>query len=99
MIFVTAQPEAMASAAGRLESIGSALAAQHGATAAAMSELSPAAADEVSISTAAKFAMHAHTFQAFSAQADAMHRLFVATLNTSAGSYAATEAANTVATR
>jgi hypothetical protein len=49
--------------------------------------------------TAAKFAMQAQAFQAVSAQAAATHQLFVATLNTSAGSYAATEAANAAATR
>jgi len=49
--------------------------------------------------TAAIFATHAQTFQALSAQADAMHQMFVATLETSAGSYAATEAANAAAAR
>jgi hypothetical protein len=34
-----------------------------------------------------------------SAQADAMHQMFVTTLETSAGSYAATEAANAAAAR
>jgi hypothetical protein len=33
--------------------------------------------------------MHAQTVQAVSAQAAAMHEMFVATLQTSAGSYAA----------
>lgn len=99
MIFVTALPEAMASAASQLAAIGSALAAQNAASAAPMTGVTPPAADEVSIMTAAKFALHANTFQEFSAQADAMHQLFVATLTTSAGSYAATEAANAAATR
>jgi hypothetical protein len=99
MIFVTAQPESLAAAASRLEGIGSTLAAQHAATAAPLTGVVPAAADEVSIVTAAKFAGHAQTFQALSAQAAAMHEMFVATLQTSAGSYAATEAANTAATR
>ena len=99
MIFVTAQPEALAAAASRLQAIGSTLAAQNAATAAPMTGVVPAAADEVSVLTAAQFASHAQTFQALSAQAAAMHEMFVATLQTSAGSYAATEAANAAAAR
>lgn len=99
MNFVTAQPESLASAAGQLAAIGSALAAQNAASATSMTGVQPPAADEVSFITAAKFALHANVFQEFSANADAMHQLFVATLGASAGSYAATEAANAVATR
>ena len=57
----------------------------------------PAAADEVSALTAAQFAAHAALYQAISAQATAIHELFVSALGTSAGSYAATEAANAAA--
>jgi hypothetical protein len=99
MMFVTAQPESLAAAASRLVAIGSTLAAQHAATAAPMTAVVPAAADEVSLLTAAQFASHAQTLQAVSAQAAAMHEMFVATLQTSAGSYAATEAANAAAAR
>ena len=99
MVFVTAQPESLAGAASRLEAVGSALAAQNAATAAPMTGLVPAGADPVSIMTAVRFAAHGQTFQSVSAQADAMHQLFVAMLNTSAGSYAATEATNAAATR
>jgi PE family len=99
MVFVTAQPEAIAASAGRLHAVGAALAAQHAATAAPMTGLVPAAADEVSMVTAAQFATHAQTFQALSAQAAQMHEMFVSTLETTAGSYAATEAANAATTR
>jgi hypothetical protein len=99
MVFVTAQPESLTAAASRLAGIGSTLAAQNAATATPMTGVVPAAADEVSLVTAAKFAMHAQMFQTLSAQATAMHEMFVATLHTSAGSYAATEAANTAAAR
>jgi hypothetical protein len=99
MIFVTAQPEMLAAAAGRLQEIGSTLAAQNAATAAPMTGVVPAAVDEVSVLTAAQFATHGQTFEALSAQANVMHELFVATLQTSAGSYAATEAANAAAAR
>ena len=55
------------------------------------------AADEVSALTAAQFAAHAQIYQAVSAQAAAIHQMFVNALGTSAGSYAATEAANAIA--
>jgi hypothetical protein len=99
MVFVTAQPESLAAAASRLHAIGSTLAAENAATATPMSAVVPAAADEVSLFTAARFATHAQTFQALSAQAAAMHEAFVSTLQASAGSYAATEAANAAAAR
>lgn len=98
MSFVTTQPEALAATAGNLQSIGSAVAAENAAAAAPTTGLIPAAADEVSALTAAQFAAHAHMYQAVSAQAAAIHEMFVNTLNTSAGSYAAAEAANAIAT-
>ncbi|OBI42262.1 PE family protein [Mycobacterium kyorinense] len=98
MSFVTAQPEVLTAAAGSLQSIGSTISAQNAAMAPPTTGIVPAAADEVSALTAAQFAAHAQMYQAVSAQATAIHDMFVATLGTSAGSYAATEAANAVAT-
>lgn len=97
MSFVTTQPELLTTAAGNLEGIGSTLSASTAAAAAPTTRVFPAAADVVSALTAAQFASHAVMFQAVSAQAAAVHDLFVATLRTSAASYAATEAANAVA--
>src|SRR5580693_1858646 len=97
MSFVTAQPEALAAAAGSLQGIGSAMSAQNAAVAAPTTGVVPAAADEVSALTAAQFAAHAQMYQAVSAQAAAIHEMFVNTLGTSAGSYAAAEAANAIA--
>ena len=97
MSFVTTQPEMLASAAGGLQSIGSAVAAGNMAAAAPTTGVVPAAADEVSALTAAQFAAHAQLYQAIGAQAMAIHELFVSTLGTSAGSYAAAEAANAAA--
>jgi hypothetical protein len=94
MSFVTAQPEMLSTAAGNLSGIGSALSAQNAAAAAPTTGVVPAAADEVSALTAAQFAAHASMYQQVSAQAAAIHEMFVATLNGSAGSYAPTEAAN-----
>jgi hypothetical protein len=70
------------------------VAAGNAAAATSTTGVIPAAADEVSVLTAAQFAAHAALYQTISAQATAIHELFVATLGTSAGSYAATEAAN-----
>ncbi|HEU0190035.1 MAG TPA: PE family protein [Mycobacterium sp.] len=97
MSFVTTQPEALAAAANSLQSIGAALSAQNAASAAPTTGVMPAAADEVSALTAAQFAAHASLYQAVSAQAAAIHEMFVATMNASAQSYAATEAANAAA--
>ncbi|HEU0189913.1 MAG TPA: PE family protein [Mycobacterium sp.] len=94
MSFVNAQPEMLAAAANNLSGIGSALSAQNAAAAAPTTGVVPAAADEVSALTAAQFAAHAQMYQQISAQAEAIHQMFVATLNESANSYAATEAAN-----
>ena len=97
MSFVTALPAMLASAAGELDSIGSAVAAGNAASAAPTTGVVPAAADEVSALTAAHFATQGALYQEVSAQATAIHELFVSTLATSAGAYAATEAANAAA--
>ncbi len=98
MAFVTTQPEALAVAAGSLQSIGSTLSAQNAAAAAPTTGVVPAAADEVSALTAAQFAAHGQMYQGVSAQAVAIHEMFVNTLGVSSGSYAVTEAANAAAT-
>ena len=97
MSFVTTQPEMLTFAAGQLQGIGTAIAAQNAAVAAPTTGLIPAAADEVSALTAAQFATHAELYQAISVQAAAIHEMFVNTLGTSAASYVATEAANAAA--
>jgi hypothetical protein len=99
MSFVTTQPEALSAAAGALQGIGSAVNAQNAAAAGPTTGVIPAAADEVSALTAAQFAAHAQLYAAVSAQAAAIHEMFVNTLGISAGSYASTEAANAVAAR
>ena len=98
MSFVSTQPEDLTAAAGNLQGIGSSVTAQNAAAAAPTTGVVPAAADEVSALTALQFAAHAQTYQAISAQAAAIHDMFVSTLGGSASSYAATEAANAVAT-
>lgn len=97
MSFVTAQPEMLASAASQLQGVGTTIAAQNAAAAAPTTSVIPAAADEVSALTAAQFANHAQTYQTVSAQAAAMHEMFVRIMSASAGSYEATEEANAIA--
>jgi PE family protein len=99
MSFVTTQPEMMSAAAGNLQGIGAGIATQNAAAADPTTAVVPAAADEVSALTATQFATHAQLYQTVSAQAATVHDMFVSTLGVSAGSYAATEAANVVATR
>jgi hypothetical protein len=94
MTFVTTQPEIMTTAAGQLTGLGTELNAQNARAMVPTSDVTPAAADEVSALTAAQFASHAALYQAVSAHASAVHELFVSALGASAGSYAATEAAN-----
>jgi hypothetical protein len=97
MSYVTTQPQMLSAAAGNLHGIGSSVSAATAAAAGPTTGVVPAAADEVSVLTAAQFGAHAQTYQAISAQAAAIHDQFVATLKTSAGSYLATEAANAAA--
>jgi len=97
MSFVTMHPEMMTAAALDLQGVGSQMAAGDAAAAASTTGVIPPAADEVSALIAAQFSTHAATYQAVSAQAAAIHQMFVTTLGTSAGWYAAVEAANVVA--
>ena len=99
MSFVRTQPEALAAAAGNLAGIGSAISSLNAAEAGSTTALPPAAADEVSALTAFAFAAQGALYQEVGAQATAIHEMFVTTLQASAGSYAATEAANVTSTR
>jgi PE family len=94
MSFVNTQPEAMFAAALALSGLGSQFAAGNAAAAGPTTAVIPAAADEVSAMTAAHFVANAQMYQTASAQAHAIHQMFVATLGTSAQSYAETEIAN-----
>lgn len=98
MSFVTTQPDALEYAAGKLEGIGTALAAQNASAAASTAGVAPAAADEVSALQATQFTAYGTLYQQISADATAIHQAFVQMLDTSANSYGATEAANSAAT-
>ena len=98
MSYVTTNPEALDFAACKLESIGTALAAQNAASATSTVSVSPAAADEVSALQATQFSAYGNLYQQVSEQAAANHQAFVQMLETSASSYGATETANSAAT-
>lgn len=97
MSFVTTQPEMLSTAASNLANIGSAMRALNDASASLTTAVVPAAADEVSATTAVRFACHARLYQLVSAAAAAIHEQFVAVLASSGASYAGTEAVNSAA--
>jgi hypothetical protein len=95
MSFLTTQPDELAAAAGTLENVGSAMAVENAAAAIPTTTgVNPAAADEVSALQATLFVAYGTLYQQVSAEAEALHQMFVNTLGMSAGTYAATEAAN-----
>ena len=98
MSFVTTQPEALTAAASALQTLGTSMAAQNTAAAPPTTGIAPAAADPVSALQVAQFSAYGSWYQQVSAQAAAIHQMLVNTLNTSAGSYGETEAANQTAT-
>lgn len=97
MTFVETKPDVLSAAARNLAAIGAAVGAQNAAVAGPTTGVVPPAADEVSALMATQFATHARMYQAVSVQAAAIHEMFLKMLGTSAGSYAATEAANAAA--
>jgi hypothetical protein len=94
MSLVIAAPELMADTAMDLANIGSTLNAAHMTAANPTVTVVPAAADEVSVSIAHLFSLHAQDYQALAGQAAAFHQQFVQHLTSSAASYASAEAAN-----
>ncbi|POX69525.1 hypothetical protein C3471_26590, partial [Mycobacterium kansasii] len=94
MSFVITLPEMLMAAVGRLEAIGSAVSTANVTAALPIAGVIPAAADEVSMVTAASFTAYGQLYQAISAEAHLIHEQFVKALGLSANSYAATEAAN-----
>jgi hypothetical protein len=98
MSFVTTHPEALIYAAGKLQTLGSAIAAESAAAATPTTGIIPAAADEVSALQATIFGAYGALYQSVNAQAAQIHELFVNTMGASAGSYTATESLNSLAT-
>ncbi|WP_136244716.1 PE family protein [Mycobacterium intracellulare] len=97
MSFLMARPEILDAASGELHGINAAVQENNSALAVATTAVTPAAADAVSVLTAARFSQHGQLFQEISAQAAAVREQLATTLGISAGSYAATELANAAA--
>ena len=93
MSAVIAAPEIMTAAATDLATIGETLNAAHTTAATSTTQVLAAAHDEVSAAIAAVFSGHAQAYQGLAGQAAAFQDQFVASLKTSAGSYAGAEAA------
>jgi hypothetical protein len=91
---MTTPPEGLSAALKKLQSRGSALAALEAAVAAPTTGLPPAGADGVSALMATQFALHGDAYREVSAQARAMHEMFVSILSAAAASQAATERDN-----
>lgn len=85
MSFLKTVPEELTAAAAQLGTIGAAMAAQNAAAAAPTTAIAPAALDEVSALQAALFTAYGTFYQQVSAEAQAMHDMFVNTLGISAG--------------
>jgi hypothetical protein len=94
MSYVTISPELLAAAAGQLQGIGLTVSAANAAVAFPTTGVVPAAIDEVSAMTAARFAAYGRAYQMIAAQAGMIHEEFVRTMHASADAYAATEAEN-----
>ncbi|SOX56333.1 PE family protein, partial [Mycobacterium ahvazicum] len=94
VFYLRAQPDVLNAVAGELHGVNAAVRERSSAAATTTTGVVPAAADVVSILTAAQFASHAELFQVVSAQAAVVREQLAATLGISAGSYAATEIAN-----
>ncbi|MEB4207573.1 PE family protein [Mycobacterium sp. 94-17] len=97
MSFLMAQPEMLDAASRELHRINASVREGSSAVAVSTTRLAPAAADAVSILTAQQFSRHGLLFQEISAQAAALREQAATMLGISAGSYAATEIANTAA--
>ncbi|BBX94775.1 PE domain-containing protein [Mycobacterium lacus] len=93
MSFVLVAPDILATASKDLARIGSAVSAGNLAAIVPTTEVTAAAADEVSAAIAALFGAHAQEYQAAAAQAATYHEQFVRTMSAAAASYAGTEAA------
>lgn len=97
MSFLMVRPEILDAAARELHGINAAVLQSNSAVVTPTTAVAPAAADVVSLVTAARFSRHGLAFQEVSAQAAQLRDQFATTLGIGAGSYAAAEIANTAA--
>jgi hypothetical protein len=92
--FVNVTPESVEASAGDLDGIRSALSAANAAAGPPTTGIAPPAMDQVSAAIAAALGIHAQEYQAVSEQVADFHAQFVGALNSGAGQYLTTEAAN-----
>ncbi|WP_423212776.1 PE family protein, partial [Mycobacterium talmoniae] len=98
MSFVKTVPEAMASAAGQLGSIGEALVAQNASAFGVTTSIAPAGADPVSQLQAGLFGTYGTLYRSISDQATAIHQQLVQALGHNAVTYDGTEQTNQATT-
>lgn len=91
MSHVSVAPDSLMLAAADLENISSALDEAHRVAAPPTPALSPAAADEVSVSIAQLFSRHAQDYQVVAREATAFQEQLVQKMTASASSYASAE--------
>jgi hypothetical protein len=96
MSFVTTVPQAIAAAATQLEGIGTSFTTESSAAAGSTTSIAPAAADEVSALQAGVYSTYGQLYQTVSAEATAIHQQFVTLLQSTSGTYQATESANNI---
>jgi hypothetical protein len=92
--FVNVAAETVASSAGDLDGIRSALSAANAAAAPPTTGIAPPAMDQVSAAITAVLGTHALEYQTVSAEVADFHAQFVGALNSGASQYLSTEAAN-----
>ena len=92
MSFLLVAPETLESAAADITQIGSTVGAGNLAAAIPTTQVTAAAADEVSAAIAAVFGVHAKEYQAAAALAATYHEQFIRGLSAAVASYAGTEA-------
>jgi len=96
-MFVTTLPGAMEASAAGLQGIGASVVAGNSAAAAPITGVIPPAPEPTSVLLAAALATHAGVYQVTQALGTLLHEMFVATMDVSAGSYAASEGFNAIA--
>lgn len=94
MSFLNVTPDAVTSAAGNLETLGSSLNAANAAAAGGTTGMAAMAGDEVSAALQSTFVTYAQGYQAVSAKAAAFHAQLVKALNGSSLAYLGAEMAN-----
>ncbi|MEK1253529.1 PE family protein, partial [Mycobacterium ulcerans] len=97
MAFLVAEPQVMATAAGQVEEIGSAIGVANEFAAGSISDVAAAAGDEVSAAIASFFAAHGQAYQTMAGQVAAFHTEFQQALAQAGNAYVQAEAAGAAA--